>query len=488
MQPWLQDADVTLYHGDVLTVLRELPAESVDCCVTSPPYWGLRDYGTGAWEGGDGACDHRQLVGGNRNQGRDRAASGGTFHDSPNIAPALGIPYADTCGKCGATRIDQQLGLEPTPEQYVTRMVEVFREVRRVLAAYGTVWLNLGDSYYTNGTGERSLSGSKPVGATNAGGYTGYRTRAVMGGLKPKDLVGIPWRVAFALQADGWYLRSDIIWAKPNPMPESVTDRPTKAHEYVFLLSKQPRYFFDQEAVREPWGEGTAERYAAGYNALWKRAQEASVTDSRDQGFRGSPEQLLGRAKGPDGRRKTTVQGADGSIQHRDGERWPNGGRNIRSVWEIATQPYPEAHFATFPEELARRCVAAGCPEQVCRVCGKARERIVETNNPSLHAADDKTLGWANMHSKTSNAQSSKSLHRNPGGVYSSAVVKGWTDCGHGDYRTGLTVDPFMGSGTVAHVARKLGRHAVGIDLNESYLELAARRLQQQSLFAEMPV
>jgi DNA modification methylase len=339
--PWLQDADVTLYHGDVLQVLRELPAESVDCCVTSPPYWGLRDYGD-----------------------------------------------------------EGQLGLEPTPEEYVARMVEVFREVRRVLAAHGTVWLNLGDSYNNAKSGEAAgnftLTGEKAIHRVYQKGDGWTRDKA----LKNKDLCGIPWRVAFALQADGWYLRSDIIWAKPNPMPESVTDRPTKAHEYVFLLSKQPRYFFDQEAVREKYEGG-----------------------SMRNGFRGEhdgPSAYIAQqgpqdnsAKGPDGRRKTTVQGAAGSLQHRDGERWPNGGRNIRSVWEIATQPYPEAHFATFPEELARRCIAAGCPEN------------------------------------------------------------------------GTVLDPFMGSGTVAHVARKLGRHAVGIDLNESYLELAARRLQQQSLFAE---
>jgi len=249
-----------------------------------------------------------------------------------------------------------------------------------------------------------------------------------------------PWMIAFALRADGWYLRSDILWAKPNPMPESVTDRPTKSHEYVFMLSKAPRYYWDAEAVREPHS--------------------------------------------PDGRSVTTVQGQNGSIQHRDGERWPGTGRNVRSVWTIATQPYPEAHFATFPEELARRCIAAGCPEQVCRVCGEARERIVEgvkyeppvveegvrfvdaTRQDKTRKLDGKSVEWR--------------------AAAASRTTSGFTDCGHADYRPGLTLDPFIGSGTVAHVARKLGRHAVGIDLNESYLELAARRLQQQSLFSEV--
>lgn len=384
--PYLQDADVTLYHGDVLDVLRELEPESVDCVVTSPPYWGLRDYGQ-----------------------------------------------------------EGQLGLEPTPEEYVTRMVEVFREVRRVLAAHGTVWVNLGDSYNAY-NGNRGLSGSTLEGTDRPDARprlpSGHGLSA--GGLKPKDLVGIPWRVAFALQADGWYLRSDIIWSKPNPMPESVTDRPTKAHEYLFLLSKQPRYFFDQEAVRERYGDP---------------------------------------AKGPDGRRKTGVFAGDGSIQHRDGERWPNlTGRNIRSVWEIATQPYPEAHFATFPEELARRCIAAGCPEQVCRVCGKARERMVDVTYEL-----NRRTGGVNATPRAGTAKDGPII-----GTYGMTQKKdkivetlGFTDCGHSDYRPGIVLDPFVGSGTTCHVARKLGRRSVGIDLSSDYLDLADRRLQQQSLLTE---
>lgn len=390
MTPWLEDADVRLYHGDVLAVLRELPAESVDCCVTSPPYWGLRDYGQ-----------------------------------------------------------EGQLGLEPTPEEYVTRMVEVFREVRRVLAAHGTVWLNLGDSY----AGSWSGNSMRPEGGEQREGGPGFqpldervpaRSGNVPTGLKPKDLVGIPWRVAFALQADGWYLRSDIIWAKPNPMPESVTDRPTKAHEYLFLLSKQPRYYFDAEAVREPHKM--------------------------------------------DGRHVTTVTGQNGSIQHRDGERWPNGGRNIRSVWEIATQPYPEAHFATFPEELARRCIAAGCPEEVCRVCGKARERITLTELvPTKKAAKTFVVDARDAGADGNDQGSNRQKDGHKPGWRNDVTTLGFTDCGHDDYRPGTVLDPFMGSGTVAYVARKLGRHAVGIDLSEEYLKLAARRLQQQSLFADTP-
>lgn len=345
MSVFVQDTDFTLYHGDCLDVLRTLEPSSVHCCVTSPPYWGLRDY----------------------------AHAG-------------------------------QLGLEATPGEYVDGLVAVMREVRRVLADAGTLWLNLGDTYASKARG--SDAGWESSRLTNPGGSqkaqaaslrsTGERHRGKSSGLKEKDLVGIPWRVAFALQADGWYLRSDIIWSKLNPMPESVTDRPTKAHEYVFLLSKSARYYYDADAVREPY------RY--------------------------------------DGRKVTTVVGREGSLQHRNGERWPgigkaqaqaraeaspagadesepmdivNVGRNVRTVWEISTQPYAEAHFATFPQELPRRCIAAGC------------------------AAG------------------------------------------------GTVLDPFMGSGTTALVARSLGRRSIGIELNGDYCSLAARRLGQQSLLTE---
>ena len=408
MTPYLSDADFTLYQGDSLEVLRGLPDESVHCVVTSPPYWGLRDYGTGTWEGGDPDCDH--ATGRNARNDGDRNGADG-FAGNRNLeghADMGALLYREECGKCGARRVDQQLGLEPTPDQYVANMVSLFREVRRVLRRDGTCWLNLGDSYagggggnYGDGISVRNRKGIHP--GTERG--TTPKPNANVSGLKPKDLVGIPWRVAFALQADGWYLRSDIIWAKPNPMPESVTDRPTKAHEYLFLLTRSSRYFYDADAIRE------------------------SYTDPREggEGFRWYSERYTNQkptqsnhtptGRGPDGRRKTSVQAADGSIQHRDGERWPNpSGRNARSVWEIATQPYPEAHFATFPEELARRCIAAGCPQD------------------------------------------------------------------------GVVLDPFMGSGTTAKVARKLGRRSIGIELNPDYCELAARRLSQQSLLAQEEV
>jgi DNA modification methylase len=377
---YLQDADVMIHQGDALDVLRAMTAESVHCCVTSPPYWGLRSY----------------------------IADG---HDDKPL----------------------ELGLEPTPDAYVARMVAVLREVRRVLRADGTLWLNVGDSYAAARSYQVRDNKHADVGNDMAA--------EVPPGLKPKDLVGIPWRLAFALQADGWYLRSDIIWAKPNSMPESVTDRPTKAHEYVFMLSKSPRYFFDQEAVREPHK--------------------------------------------PDGRQVTQVVGGNGSIQHRDGERWPNSGRNVRSVWDIATQPYPEAHFATFPEELVRRCILAGTSERgCCPACGNPWERETgrdeqpQAYEPRKYDPDDPRF----------------QTKRNLGGRYQAQLnahplqTLGWhPSCIHNQPPVTCTVlDPFFGSGTTGLVARKHGRRAIGIELSLDYCKLASRRLAQQSLLTEI--
>lgn len=254
-----------IHHGDCLEILRTLPSESVHCCVTSPPYWGLRDYG-----------------------------------------------------------VDGQLGLEKSPEEYMARMVDVFREVRRVLRDDGTLWLNVGDSYNANqGSGFD----------TNNDG--GERKRLAASpklpnpfGLKPKNLVGIPWRLAFALQSDGWYLRQDIIWHKPNPMPESVRDRCTKAHEYVFLMSKAARYYWDAGAVKE---KATCEGETRRFNTAKKAAR--------------------------------CVVGTPSGNEHPDAEPWLVTGRNRRSVWTIATQPCKEAHFAVMPQKLVEPCILAGCPE-----------------------------------------------------------------------------------------------------------------------------
>jgi len=258
-------------NGDCRSILSGLPDQSIHCCVTSPPYFGLRDYGHAG-----------------------------------------------------------QIGLEQTPDAYVAELVAVFREVRRVLRDDGTLWLNLGDSYNAAGrTGHGSRDGFKQ--ATNRASASGFdNCRPSVSQLKEKDLIGIPWRVAFALQADGWYLRQDIIWAKPNPMPESVTDRCTKAHEYIFLLSKSARYYYDAAAIAEPFAD---ERMGASGVKFGVPEQYA------DDAGRGG-DQGLSKFNGTD-----------------------RTGRNRRSVWTVATQPFKEAHFATFPPALIEPCILAGCPE-----------------------------------------------------------------------------------------------------------------------------
>lgn len=299
-------------------VLRDLPSVG--------SYFGLRDYGTGEWEGGDPDCDHAHAPArtiGNAPSNRSTLTTnngqgpkpGDKFHADQRREVA-------TVCTCGAIRQDQQLGLEPAPDVYVTRLVEVFAEVRRVLRNDGTLWLNVGDSYSAVGGNNQTPGRTARVGSTQSG--TQQRSRRFDS--KAKDLLGIPWMLAFALRADGWYLRSDVIWAKPNPMPESVTDRPTSAHEHVFLLTKRPTYFYDADAIREDSSPDMQRR------ALLGHTRGPGLRDAS----RGDATALVGGA---------AVDGA---------------GRNKRNVWEIATQPYPEAHFATFPTKLVEPCVLAG--------------------------------------------------------------------------------------------------------------------------------
>lgn len=238
-------------EGDALERLREMPAESVQCCVTSPPYYGLRDYGTGEWEGGGDDCDHKMPS----RVDEAKAVAASTLDGSKDTQGHLQEPsYRDSCGKCGARRVDRQIGLEQTPDEYVAKLVDVFREVRRVLRADGTLWLNIGDSYAGGGYANHTINGPDWYAAASLDKRRDRQQKlkkaAESVGIKPKDLLMIPAQLALALRADGWWLRSDIIWSKPNPMPESVTDRPTNAYEHVFLLAKSARYFYDADAIR----------------------------------------------------------------------------------------------------------------------------------------------------------------------------------------------------------------------------------------------
>lgn len=362
---------MTCHFGDCRDVMRRLIAEGVkvQMCVTSPPYWGLRDYG----------------------------------HPG-------------------------QLGPESTPQEYVANMVEVFRLVRDLLADDGTLWLNLGDSYANDGKWGGETGGKQH--------YLGKANRKRVGrekrttGLKAKDLVGIPWRVAFALQADGWYLRSEIIWAKKSSMPEPTRDRPTKSHEHIFLLSKQARYFYDYEAAQEPVSDSMMDQIKAGYNGHAVKdydgtgAQDPSATKSRilakyhdsiesrkdraRPGAKSMPED--GRAGIRPSKKRGDFGGKTADQEGREASRAVRPTRNWRDVWHLSPEPYPDVHFATFPTEVPRRCIVAGS---------------------------------------------------RPGDV---------------------VLDPFFGSGTTGQVAQELGRQWIGIELNEDYGPLQKRRTEQLGL------
>jgi DNA modification methylase len=312
--------------GDCRDILSTLEAGSVQCCVSSPPYWGLRDYGTAQWEGGEAGCDHIAPPSGGRGSS---GMNSGAYHEKWIASLDQTSKYKHVCFTCGARRIDSQLGLEATPEEYIANMVAVFRAVKMVLRDDGTLWVNMGDSYVSNPAtanaknGFESFRGSDtPTLNREYQGRNSYRGN----GLKPKDLCMMPARLAMALQADGWYLRSEIVWHKPNPMPESVTDRPTKAHEMIYLLAKQERYFYDAEAIREP-----SESCGSQKNRFIQPPKVIALQNNGTHGRGGSLSLIFDREN-----------------------------RNKRSVWTIATQPYAEAHFATFPEEIPKLCILAG--------------------------------------------------------------------------------------------------------------------------------
>jgi site-specific DNA-methyltransferase (cytosine-N4-specific) len=385
----------TLLVGDVREQLRTLPEASVHCVVTSPPYFGLRDYGTGTWEGGSPDCDH--LGAPFRTKSKLNQNWGEGYADVKNAEDRE--PMGQTCSKCGASRVDQQIGLEPTPDEYVAAMVDVFREVRRVLRDDGTVWLNLGDSYASSSTYNTSQSIATERGWKQDGPHrpnvtarrtpqTVDRKRGGVGegtnvrppaveGLKPKDLAGIPWSVASALRADGWWLRADIIWWKRNAMPASVADRPTTAHEYVFLLSKRPMYFYDAEAVKEP-------------SVQPDRVRSDRVGGANGHTVRHSPGGVM------EGVATRNMRGVWQIAQEAEDEAaWLAdvfadamrvGDESLATtVWDIATQPYPSAHFATFPVELAARAIRAGTSEKgCCTGCGAPWARIIEKGEPEL--------------------------------------------------------------------------------------------------------
>lgn len=426
-----------ILQGNCIDVLKTLPDQSVQCCITSPPYYGLRDYGTGKWVGGDPNCPHYRT-----NKFTEDCATGHKTMGEEGQAVGDSI-YKKVCPLCGAVRVDEQIGLEESPEEYVAKLVEVFREVKRVLKDDGTLWLNLGDSYAGSGG-----SGNQ-FGQLDKEGFESYKQgdRTLSKGVKPKDLIGIPWMVAFALRNDGWYLRQDIIWHKPNPMPESVTDRCTKSHEYIFLLSKSPKYYFDHEAIQEE-ATGYDGRKDTLLKGSPKYADQAVVPNTGEQSMaKSGHERWKFKNLSYDGQRPNTMHelraegkpdkvytktvptkiafggnkygdNDDSHFQTYSGNAWEQKVavgedgveipiRNKRDVWSVSTEPYSGAHFAVFPTKLIEPCVLAGS------------------------ATDDTIL------------------------------------------------DPFNGSGTTGIVSLANGRKYVGIELNPKYIEITNDRFKE---------
>lgn len=375
--------------GDVRTALNKIKEDSVQTCITSPPYWGLRDYGE-----------------------------------------------------------DNQIGLEQSPEEYVEQMVEVFREIKRVLRNDGTVWLNIGDSY-ASARDSKSTPDSLRKGDGTAVSVANNRNPIVLqkAGLKHKDLVGIPWRVAFALQADGWYLRQDIIWAKPNPMPESVTDRCTKSHEYLFLLTKSSKYFFDNEAIKEE-----------GVIAAGTKGAKGSVERQNEKGVNARPPEY----------------------------KIYDGKRNKRDVWTVNTKPFKGAHFAVMPESLVEPCILAGTPQGgCCSICGNPYLRNIKKGERTNFEVRENTLNVIPGRDKPSRLQS-KNMETIP------KEFLGWVpncECEGSESVAPLVLDPFTGSGTVAVVALRNNCNFVGIELNPNYVKIAEKRIiENNPLFNEVEI
>jgi DNA modification methylase len=446
--------------GHCLEVLRSLPSDSVHCCVTSIPYYGLRAYGTEPqiWASGEGPVDRcaatayldKHTWGTVHPPGYRSSDSkpGQLQHDGNKKRERLS---SDVCERCGAWR--GELGLEPTLAMFIEHITTIFREVRRVLHPAGSLWINCGDSYFGTGYGQ------KDTGKASYGPEAWPQDRGRSDGvLKPKDLMLVPPRVAIALQEDGWYVRMDQIWAKPNPMPESVTDRPTKSHEYIYLLTKRPKYFYDAYAVRET---SSTSGKACSLGGEKGRTVELEPTDPN---FRTNGIQW-GR---------TVVTGP---------------ARNMRSVWTITPEPFRGAHFATFPPAIPERCINAATSEHgACSECGAPWRRKLEPTEEyaKLLGKDwcdrERDLREGKGHfsmpdGRVSRQRSGK--HRAPS-VTADYRTTGWEPtCKHTDAPAEpcVVLDPFFGAGTTGLVARQLGRRFVGIELNPKYAEMARKRI-----------
>jgi DNA modification methylase len=469
---------VTILHGDALVKLRELPDASVHCCITSPPYWGLRDYGVDSqiWDGSD-SCAHvwgdeqRLTVGRNDENPEDLQRRFETYGTGRPKARTQNNPHQSTsgsfCQHCQAWR--GSLGHETHPQFYIAHLVQVFAEVKRILRNDGTAWIVIGDSY----------SSGNRVGHGTRVGYKQHTNRGMNGshdptrapqpeGLREKNLIGIPWRLAFALQDAGWILRQEITWCKSSAMPESVKDRPSSATEKIFLFAKQAHYFYDQEGCRHPIADTTLSRnqYARAHPKGWHTDAVPISGGERDDG---------------------AVRGSQ-------------SGANLRNFWLLGPEPLREAHFAAFPTEIPRRCILLGTSARgCCSACRAPWVRVVEKGLSSWEARK------ANGHDPHGYHVGDQTDHIAGNACTRRAAPDGKGEGGLGWVATKTTIgwrpsctcyagvipctilDPFSGSGTTLVVADRLGRHATGIELSAVYVAMMKQRLTRDSpLFMEL--
>ena len=462
---WVSDGGrMTLYQGDSMSVLKELPAKSVHCAITSPPYWGLRDYGTGTWVGGNPECDH---VRAEIRTGNLAASAYTTRGGAKKVATIPDIQFQGTCGKCGARRTDSQIGSEPSPDCgthgqaqcggcFVCSMVGVFREVFRVLRDDGTCWINLGDSYggkvgWKSGDNTYSTlgpkrDGLKPTNAVFIKTPKHDKESPQKSDLPSGNLLGIPWRVALALQADGWVLRSAIPWVKRSPLPESCESRPTKAVEDIFLFTKSMDYYFDMEAIKPP-----------GTN--WGTRDRSNFKGRRIPGQ--SPHSGLENADSSDGR------------NFRNSDLWfqsikpPHGlcgvGDELIGL-DVTSHPYKGAHFSVFPPKLVEPMILAGTSAKgCCAKCGEPWTRITEREQLTRERPNEYVK-------RTGEEGTGNSCGNQVAGV--EVVTKGWQpvcSC-NADVVPCTVLDIFCGTNTTGCVSTILGRRSIGIELSEKYL------------------
>jgi len=480
-----------LLVGHCVDTLATLPEKSVQCVVTSPPYYGLRDYGLEplVW-GGDTqhahewgeAATRRVTLGATLGGPSSTLTNWAGSHEPAKVyadkVRTTDISQGSVC-ECGAWC--GSLGLEPTPELFLEHLVEVFRAVRRVLRDDGCIWVNMGDSYAGSGKGPTGHNGIGDQG--NRQGFTAAPTRVDVG-FKAKDLMMMPVRVAMALQADGWYLRSQIPWLKRNSMPESVTDRPASAVEYVFLLSKSARYYWDADAVRTRVGEPTRRNEEFRGVGVYKDhvADKIGNSAARPEGVgRAAPDSLTGRSR----------RNSDWFFESWQGLELDEDGEPLALI--VNPAPYKGSHYATFPPKLVEPMIKAGTSEKgQCPECGAPWARVVEKQRWNEREERDglargaipyaPTTGWTQQRIHNTNGQSSGT----------EVTTTGWQPtCVHADLTPvpQVVLDPFFGSGTVGMVAERLGRNAIGCELNPEYAQQAVNRVTGEApMFTEMDV